>query len=49
MEQNICPRCSQDWFDDEGQHQYGTAIPSDCDECGVCENCEHLMECSKAN
>ena len=48
-EESYCERCLQDWFDDEGNHIKGRKVLSDCEECGVCSECEHFIECSKAN
>jgi len=47
--EDYCPRCKQNWFDFEGNTHKGVNTLSDCDECGVCTECEHLSECSKAN
>lgn len=44
-----CPRCIEDYTDDDGVEQKGLEVKSHCNECYVCEDCEHLMECSKSN
>ena len=41
-----CPRCIEDWENNEGIKQEGIKNISYCLDCGVCEDCEHLMECS---
>lgn len=48
-EENYCPRCIEDWEDDDGVPHKGTEEVSACEECGVCIECEHLCDCSKAN
>ena len=47
-EHRYCPRCFEDWIEEDIEHK-GTKVPSDCEECGVCSECEHLLECSKSN
>lgn len=45
----FCPRCIEDWENpDTGEIDKGTKEKSECPECGICEECEHLLECSKA-
>lgn len=49
-----CGRCIEDWYDydttsEEDLYHKGIKVLSDCEECGVCKNCEHFLECSKAN
>ena len=44
-EENLCPRCIEDHDDEHGERVSGSKVVSSCDDCGVCENCEHLMEC----
>ena len=41
----FCPRCIEDHDDEHGERVSGSKVVSSCDDCGVCENCEHLMEC----
>ena len=43
-----CPRCIEDHTDDEGVERKGTLEKSDCEDCGVCKECEHLNDCNKA-
>ncbi len=47
-EHKYCPRCIED-YKIQGRTQKGTKVPSDCKECGVCKDCEHMLECSKNN
>lgn len=45
-----CPRCIENWENpDTGEINKGTKEISDCKECGICSECEHLLECSKSN
>ena len=46
-EEQFCPRCIEPYTDDEGVHHDGEDKHSNCPECGVCEDCEHLSDCSK--
>jgi hypothetical protein len=48
QQQNYCPRCIEDWENEEGEPMQGTLEPSDCEECGVCKECVHMCDCSKA-
>jgi len=41
-----CPRCIEEWEDDNGKPHKGTKKKSACKSCGVCKDCEHLMECN---
>jgi hypothetical protein len=42
-----CSRCSEEWTDEDGVvHEPDNNISS-CEVCGVCEDCEHLAECTK--
>lgn len=49
MRQEHCPRCVEEWENEEGAFMAGEKRPSDCAECGVCVECEHLIDCSKSN
>ena len=40
-----CPRCIQEYTDEDGMIQPGTKEPADCRECHVCVNCECLTDC----
>lgn len=43
-----CPRCIEPYQDEEtGEERPGERKPSECQECGVCKDCEHMRECSK--
>lgn len=44
----FCPRCIEDWVDENGEWHKGEEKPSACDECGVCKDCEHMIDCSQA-
>ena len=44
-----CPRCILDYEDHDRQIRKGIKRKSECTECGVCRQCEHLIECSKSN
>ena len=44
-----CWRCIEDWEDEEGQEHEGEKVVATCEECGVCADCEHGMECSQSN
>ena len=45
-----CWRCILDWEDDEtGEEQKGEKVKVSCEECGVCADCEHAIECSQSN
>ena len=46
-EENLCPRCIEDHDDEHGERVSGSKVVSSCEGCGVCENCEHLMECKE--
>ena len=41
-----CPRCIEDFEDEDGNINKGKQIESVCKECLVCEDCEHFEECS---
>jgi len=43
-----CPRCIEDWEDEDGEWHDGEYKEPHCKECGVCKDCEHLSECSKS-
>lgn len=49
---NCCPRCIEDYEDYNEDNQLisytGTKVISECKECGVCKDCEHLVECMKS-
>lgn len=47
----FCPRCVEDYDnpDDINKRLKGTEEPSDCAECGVCKDCEHLLDCKQLN
>lgn len=48
-ESKYCPRCIEDWQDETtGNINKGTKEISECASCGVCKECEHLLECSKS-
>lgn len=49
MEHKYCPRCIEAWEGGFTERHDGVEVPSECKECGVCKQCEHLLECSKAN
>lgn len=40
-----CPRCIEDWINDEDECVKGEKKPSHCTGCGVCEDCECLEGC----
>lgn len=40
-----CPRCIEDWEAEDGTQHKGEKKPSVCTECGICADCEHLLEC----
>ena len=47
---NYCPRCIEPYEDESkpssgGNLVAGTKVKSDCKDCGVCKNCEHLLMC----
>ena len=46
--EEFCPRCIEPYTDDEGVHHDGEDKHPNCPECGVCEDCEHLSDCSQA-
>ena len=48
--EEFCPRCIEPYTDDEGVHHDGEDKHSNnnCPECGICEECEHLSDCSQA-
>lgn len=48
-EKKWCWRCIEDWEDEEGQEHEGEKVEATCEECGVCADCEHGMECSQSN
>ena len=48
MKNQHCPRCIEDYTDDDGVEQKGTEELSNCNDCGVCKECEHLCDCSQA-
>jgi hypothetical protein len=44
--QDWCPRCIETYDDIEtGNRCVGTEVESDCDDCGVCFECEHMSDC----
>ena len=43
---DYCPRCIEDYEVDDVPCN-GTKVPSDCMECGVCGECEHMYGCSQ--
>lgn len=45
MKNKYCPRCIEDWEDDDGGQQEGTKVKSECGDCGGCKDCEHLLGC----
>lgn len=47
LDEISCPRCIEEHEDEEGNVKEGTRELSECKECGVCKDCEHLAECSK--
>lgn len=49
MEKSYCPRCIEDWEDDDGKKHNGVKRVSVCPDCGVCKNCEHLSDCGEAH
>lgn len=46
-DQDYCPRCIEDWDDEEGNAMKGLKVPSDCEVCGICTECEHLYGCKE--
>ncbi len=44
-EPNYCPRCIEDYSDSDGEKVEGTKTLGDCDKCGVCKECEHMLDC----
>ena len=42
-----CPRCIEEYDGKDGERVSGSKVISACEECGVCEDCDHLMECSR--
>jgi len=44
-----CPRCSEEWTDEDGVVHEPEYVDSCCKSCGVCENCEHLADCEAEN
>ena len=42
-----CPRCIDDYTDENDKPHKGIKVASTCVECGVCKDCEHLLGCSK--
>ena len=44
-EPNYCPRCIEDYSESDGEKVEGTKTLSDCDKCGVCKECEHMLDC----
>jgi hypothetical protein len=44
----FCPRCIEDYEDENGEEQKGAEVAAHCKECGVCEDCEHMDDCSNA-
>jgi len=47
-EHTFCPRCIEDYDGENGERIAGEEVPSCCKECGVCTECEHMCDCSKA-
>lgn len=50
MENKNCPRCIEEWFhgDVACKGHKGTKEKSHCPDCGVCVECEHLIECKNS-
>lgn len=46
---DLCPRCIEDWTDENQEEHKGTEEKSDCADCGVCHDCEHLSGCEWAD
>ena len=44
---NCCPRCIEEYEDEEGNLCKGERKESCCSGCGVCEDCECLYECEE--
>ena len=44
---NCCPRCIEEYEDEDGNMCKGERKESSCSCCGVCEDCECLYECEK--
>ena len=47
-----CPRCIEPYEDDSkpssgGNLVEGKKVESDCPECGVCKDCEHMADCKR--
>ena len=40
-----CPRCSEEWEDEDGVVHEPQYIDSCCTSCGVCKDCEHSVDC----
>ena len=47
-EESCCPRCIESYDGNDGKRVDGECKPQSCKECGVCKDCEHMSECSKA-
>ena len=41
-----CPRCIEEYDGEDGERVSGSKVVSACEECGVCEDCDHMIECS---
>ena len=43
--EKYCPRCIESYDDVDGLRRIGTIVKSVCEDCLVCKNCEHLLDC----
>ena len=44
-EEKLCPRCIEEYDGEDGERVSGSKVVSSCEDCGVCEDCEHYLEC----